>query len=201
MSPERTRRGERGFSLIEAIVVVTLTGLLTLMILPLLPRTSAQSANVAARANQSLDEARGERQLRLLLRAALSEPDPDGADEEAPDHHVPGRNRVASLGLQGDAQTLLATPALSQPLACASAGASVIQLIVRAGALRCRSGANESVLVALKDGAEASFSYSRDGRSWNGRWEGPGAPYVRFQIRRGALVERTIIERAGGAPS
>jgi type II secretory pathway pseudopilin PulG len=42
----RRRDGERGLSIIEAIVVATITALLALLILPLLPRAS-ESLNVA----------------------------------------------------------------------------------------------------------------------------------------------------------
>ncbi|UPT61155.1 MAG: prepilin-type N-terminal cleavage/methylation domain-containing protein [Hyphomonadaceae bacterium JAD_PAG50586_4] len=63
------RDGERGLTLIEVIIVTTITALLGVLILPLLTQGAQNSKAVSDHALDVLDEVRAEREFRTLVRA------------------------------------------------------------------------------------------------------------------------------------
>ena len=179
------RVGERGLSLIEAIVVVTITALLALLILPLLPRAASGSVSVAERGIDALDQMRAEREFRTLIRAVSP-------------REVDGERQAL---IEGVAAAVLLQPSLSESVACARAGAPVVRLTVEGNVLVCSSDGRRRVLLRWPSDRAGSLSYSADGVAWRADWSETAAPYVRFELRRGARIETSWAEHAmGGAP-
>jgi prepilin-type N-terminal cleavage/methylation domain-containing protein len=175
--------GERGFSLIEAIVVVTITGVLALLIIPLMPHGATRSLNVAERGVVVLDEMRGEREFRLLVRAVS--PRLTG-DEPAP-------------LVEGNSNAALLFPNLPMSVSCARAGAPVVRLAVTRDSLVCASDGRTRPLLRWDADLSGALSYSGDGAVWRGNWnERDTAPFVRFELRRQGRVETAWVERAMG---
>lgn len=181
-----TRRGgERGFSLIEAIVVVTITGVLALLIMPLLPNAATRSLSTAERGVDVLDQMRGEREFRQIVRAVSPR---TSADNPTP-------------LLEGDAQSVLLRPNLQGSTSCARAGAPSVRLVVTRAALVCVSDGHRRTLVRWDDEYAGVLSYSADGAVWRMAWsESQTVPFVRFELRRQGRVEAAWIERAMGDP-
>lgn len=180
------RDSERGLSIIEAIVVATITALLALLIMPLLPRASGASFAVAERGVDTLDQMRAEREFRTLVRAvAIGEVDAE-------------RQSV----IVGAAGNLLLHPSLQAPASCARAGTPSLQLIVETDALVCLSEGRRRVLLRWQRHSVGALSYSADGALWRANWsEARAAAYVRFELRRSGRVQLTWVERVTGAPS
>ena len=182
----RRRVGERGLSIIEAIVIATITALLALMIMPLLPRASAGSFAVAERGVDTLDQMRAECEFRTLVRA-VSMRAIDGEPQTVIEGAV---NRVAL------------NTTLSEQASCARAGSPLVQLTVERNALICASEGRRRVLLRWQSNGVGTLSYSADGASWFANWADAGAPpYVRFEIREGARVLSSWVERITGEPS
>lgn len=180
----RRRDGERGLSIIEAIVVATITALLALLILPLLPRAS-ESLNVAERGVDALEQARAERDFRTLVRA-VTQREIDGE---------------AQTVVEGGASSATLQTSLSASAGCAAAGAPIVQLVIENGALSCVSNGRRRALLRWPSDHLAVFSYSADGVSWFTQWNGAqAAPYVRFELREGRRVRIAWIERVSGEP-
>jgi hypothetical protein len=182
---KRRRDGERGLSIIEAIVIATITALLALMILPLLPRAS-ESLNVAEQGVDEREEARAERDFRALVRAVSQ-------------REIGGE---AQTVIEGGPSSVLLQPSLAAAAACAPAGAPVVQLNVENGALSCLSNGRRRALLRWPNDNVGALSYSVDGVSWLSQWSGAqAAPYVRFELRQGRRVRIAWIERVSGEPS
>jgi hypothetical protein len=182
-----TRRdGERGLSIIEAIVIATITALLALLILPLLPRASAGSFEVAERSVGALEQTRAERDFRALVRAV-------GQRE------IEGE---AQPVLEGGAASIVLLPNLPVATACARAGAPVVRLDVVNNALLCVSDGRRRALMRWPTDHVGALAYSANGVVWADSWRGAqAAPYVRFELRRGQRVVATWVERVSGEPS
>jgi Tfp pilus assembly protein PilE len=180
------RDGERGLTLIEVIIVTTITALLGVLILPLLTQSAQNSKAVSERALDLLDEMRAEREFRTLVRAVTRRE----------------RDGQAELTLAGEASRLLMHPSLATIASCANAGAPIVALSIRSRALVCASEGRERALIAWGDNASGVFSYSEDGASWQSTWRNAdAAPYVKFEVRQGARARIVWIERASsGAP-
>lgn len=179
------RGGERGLSIMEAIVIATITALLALLILPLLPRASAGSLNVAERGVSSLEEMRAERDFRALVRA-VSQREVEG---------------LATPVVEGSAGGVVLLPSLSASTACARAGAPIVRLVVERTALACFSDGRRRVLLRWPADNVGALSYSADGAAWFTSWNGAeAAPYVRFELRRGERVRVAWVERVSGEP-
>ena len=178
------RRDERGFSIIEAIVISTLTALLALLLLQLLPRSGAGALDIAERSLAVADSMRAEREFRALVRAA-SPRDPRGIDEAA---------------VEGEAASVLLRPNLNMAVACAHAGAPVVRLVLVRGALLCVNNQQRRPLLTWRDDAVAAFAYSRDGVSWRSQADAGGAAsYVRFELRQSGRVVTSWVERSQGS--
>jgi hypothetical protein len=179
------RDGERGLSLMEAIVIATITALLALLVMPLLPRAATRNAGIAERGVDVLDALRAEREFRTLVRA-VSLREVDGEPQAV---------------LEGVTETLTIRPSLEVVSACARAGSPTVRLAVERNALVCLSDGRRRVMLRWAQQG-AAFSYSRDGVAWFQTWSDPAvAPYVRFEVRRGERVTSSWIERAMGEPS
>lgn len=182
----KSRGGERGLSIIEAIVIATITALLALLILPLLPRASAGSFAVAERSVGALERTRAEREFRSLVRAV-------GQRE------IEGE---AQPVLEGGAVSVVVLPNLPVATACARAGAPVVRLDIVNNALFCVSDGRRRALMRWPADSVGAFAYSADGVAWANTWRGAeAAPYVRFELRRGQRVVAAWVERVSGEPS
>ncbi|OQW58962.1 MAG: hypothetical protein A4S17_11585 [Proteobacteria bacterium HN_bin10] len=175
-----TRASERGLSLIEAIVIATITALLALVLMPLAPRTARQSFAVADRSVAAIDAATAEREFRTLVRSVS----PRRLDDQ-PD-----------VLLEGDAVRVTLRPNLPSPIACAEAGAPAVRLEIVGDALICVSGERRRALLRWQRGAVGSLAYSRDGATWRAAWDEAGeAPYVRFELSNANATQLVWIER------
>lgn len=179
------RVGERGLSIMEAIIVVTITALLALLILPLLPRAASGSVRVAERGIDTLDQMRAEREFRVLVRSVA----PREVDEEP-----------VKL-IAGNASALLMQPSLAAPTSCARQGAPAVRLSIESQALVCASEGRRRVLLRWTADRVGVLSYSADGATWRSNWDVAAPPFVRFELRRGARVETVWTEQALGGVS
>jgi len=181
----RGRGGERGLSIIEAIVIATITALLALLILPLLPRAASSSAQVAERGIDALDAMRAEREFRALVRA-VSQRQVDGEPQQV---------------IVGNGAAVVMQAGLSAPVACARSGAPAVRLAIQGTALFCDSEGRRRPLLRWQRGSVGVLSYSVDGVSWADGWSGVrAAPYVRFQLRERQRVRLSWVERVSGSP-
>ena len=146
------RNGEEGLSLIEALVIVTVTALIAALLLPLVSRTTGRNYALADRALDAAALAEGERGFRVMLRGVQQPVSSAGA------------------GLHGQARemTFLSSPAT--PEACAAAGGAFpvrIRIVARGDGERlvCDSGGLHTEMARWTGGA-ATFSYSDDGVAW-----------------------------------
>lgn len=180
------RDGERGLTIIEAIVVTTITALLALLILPLLTRGAVNNTVIAERAVDTVDEMRAEREFRMLVRA-VSRRERDG---------------LAEAVIVGDATRIVFHPSLPTIAACADAGAPAVALSIGEHALNCMSDGREREILAWNRGAVGVFAYSADGVSWQESWrDAENAPFVRFELRQGTRARVIWIERASNGAS
>lgn len=184
------RADELGLSLIEALVIVTVTAMLALMLLPLV--SSAAGRNFA-RIERTLDTAgaaQAEREFRALLGAAV---------------------QVEAAALQGGAMRLSFPVSPERATACVGPGAAVqISLTINqseeGGSLICEAPGRRREMLNWRDG-NARFSYGGDGSAWSENWAEPAsrgaaaitrhAPMVRFQLDRRAGRGVSWAEHAG----
>lgn len=172
MSARRDRRRERGLSVIEAIIIVSVSALMALLLLPLAPRAASRNTAMTEDAALRVESAAAEQEFRMLIRAG---PAREGASSE----------RAVSLA-----------PVLDRAVACARAGAPAVRLRVDQQALVCESEGRTRALLRWRDGAGA-FAYSADGSAWS-RSPPENARFVRFEIRTAQKLPLTWVERAGG---
>ncbi|MEQ1494122.1 MAG: hypothetical protein ABL932_26640, partial [Terricaulis sp.] len=90
-------------------------------------------------------------------------------------------------------------PSVQASTACARPGAPVVRLTVERGALVCSSDGRRRVLLRWQADRAGALSYSADGVAWRANWSDAAAPYVRFELRRGARVETSWAEHGMGA--
>lgn len=187
------RAGERGLSLIEALVIVTMTSLLALLLLPLASGAAGRNFALVDRSLGAAEAANAEAQVRILLRGA-----------------------VQGEGLGGDADMVSFSPSLAAAMACAAPGPpQKVRLRVLRGReesrLVCESGEHSLELLRWVGGG--GFSYSADGAGWRSSWsEQPAgsqsarggaaavtraAPLVRFELSDAAGRGFVWVERAG----
>lgn len=185
------RAGEHGLSLIEALVIVTVTALLALILLPLASGAAGRNFARANRAIAAAEAGTAEHAFRALLRSAVQ-------DEAAPSN--------------GSAMAFEFVAGPDQNVACVQAGAPrPVRFTVSSGegggALYCEADGRRAVLLQWPQG-QGRFSYSADGVAWTGAWVDPGAaqrgrggaapatheaPLVRFELEGGP----SWTERAG----
>lgn len=191
----RARFGERGMSIIEALIVTAIAGLLIVLLLPLIP-SSMRRDTAAARDVLTMQAAvRGERAFRGVLQGVVPQ---QAADME----------RITVLN--GDPRGLEGMAFGQQDVGCLDPGefGRVRMEIVRqgrGGSLMCRGPAHTYVMLAWAEGA-ADLSYSEDGVSWTRRWplirptrgeEDSESVLVRFRVRANNRSIAEWIERAG----
>lgn len=180
------RDGERGLSIIEAIVIATITALLALLIMPLLPRASAGSLAVAERGVDALDQMRAEREFRTLVRAVAM-------------RQIDGQ---AQIVVEGAGASVVLLPNLQLPASCARAGAPMVRLVVERNALICESDGRRRALVRWQSDSAGAFSYSANGALWRSTWnDATVPPYVRFELRQSGSVRSSWVERITGEPA
>lgn len=180
------RGGERGLSIMEAIVIATITALLALLILPLLPRASAGSLGVAERGVDALEQARAEQSFRALVRS-VSQREIEGEPQPV---------------IEGGASGAMLQTNLGAPTACARAGAPIVRLAIENNALICASDGRSRQLLRWPADSVGTLAYSVNGAAWAATWSGAeAAPYVRFELRRRGRVLAAWVERVSGDPS
>lgn len=172
MATRNNRRSETGLSLIEALVIVTITALIALVLLPLASRVSARNFAFADQGLGAEEAAIAEATVRGLLRNAL----PDS---------VVGAQNALSLSASLPADTLCTR----------SQGRLSVTLSVEGNRLVCSSGARTRVLLTLQQ--QPRFAYSADARAWGATWTGDGTPFVRLTGRRADGSRIVMVARAG----
>lgn len=175
MRPSGPRKGERGLSIIEALVILTITSLLTLLLLPIVSRAASRNYSLADQTLDDADFAHAEAQFRMLLRSA--------------EQHGEG---ASASGLEGQSDSLQIYPGLARGVSCASSGAGrAVRLRIfqsdKGGSLICESDFGRSELLSWAQGA-ARLHYSRDGGSWYAEWSDRNA---NSQSRRGGAAPVT----------
>lgn len=177
------RESECGLSMIEALVVVTLTALIALMILPLAQRSSRDTVALSNREIDAATAQRGEAAFRAIM-TSVSQP------------------RVA-LGappkIAGNAAGLLVNVSSQGRSACLDAGVETrvalrIEQNNAGGALVCRSEGRRTTLLTWRRG-QAAFAYSPDGEAWR---DTPEAMPPNPTVSRASLVRFSL--RAANAP-
>ncbi len=178
------RARERGLSIIEALVIVTVTAMLALLLLPLASRAAGRNFALAEGSLDAADAGNAETQFRALLHGAAQQP-----------HGAP------SLHGQPDSVTMF--PALAAATACARAGASAsvrLRIVQRGdgGWLACESDGRRTEVMAWSVG-EARFSYSDDGATWTNRWSQPARPMgdTTMLVRAAPLVRFDFVGQDG----
>jgi type II secretory pathway component PulJ len=162
------RCGERGLSLLEAVIIATITSLLAILVMPLLPSAATGSLAIAARGVDTLDASRAQREFRMLVRAAMRQ----GDDNE----------QLAAI--EGQADAVLLRTALQSPVSCARAGTAAVRLSLEEDALVCTCEEQRRVVLRWRDESVGAFSYSADGAHWLSQTSGvDGVRYVRLQLR------------------
>jgi prepilin-type N-terminal cleavage/methylation domain-containing protein len=174
------RRRERGFSLIEAIIVVAITALLATMLFSLTGRATSQSFEQAGRLVDAVEAANAEYELRLIF---------------ASSHRAVG----------GDAAIDAATSLASDNRCVDAGGERTVRVYLDGSSLVCESRGKRRTLLRWRRG-EARFAYSASG-AWADAWAGSGPALVRFTLieRRRVALEWTMrlgeeVPRAGAEP-
>lgn len=199
--PERERKSEHGLSLLEALVVITLTALLAFLLLPLVARSSARDFDLADRSLSAAEASAAEVEFRALVSKASQQP----------------MVAATSGNVEGRADQFAFVPALREGIACARAGGSgLIRLTIQqngpSGRLVCESSEEHRILLAWKSG-QAAFAYSVEGANWSDHWQEQVhgrtsarggvlantrlAPLVRFHLSLSASRSLTWLARAG----
>jgi Tfp pilus assembly protein FimT len=191
--PKSARRGERGLSLIEALVIVTVTALLALLLLPLVSRSAGRNFAMADNTLDAVEAAAAEREFRALLRAMVQLPD-------------------AAVHFNGRDDHIVFQPSVAAQIACVRPGAATpVRLRIaqdgEAGRLVCESGGRNRELLRWR--GEGHFSFSADGATWSRGWAdlplAPGAsvvatraaPLVRFEVVASGARALDWIEHVG----
>jgi hypothetical protein len=171
-----SRAGEAGLSMMEALIIVTLTALIALMILPMAQQSSKNAISISHREIDISAAARGETAFRELLGAASQ----------------PRVSADAPPTLIGNQAGLVVHVSSEGRQACVDAGTEgyVRLAIVRrgqGGALVCTSGAAMPQTLIAWDEGEAAFSYSE-----GGAWGSSGRLQADTTMHRAALVRFSL---------
>ena len=197
MQRSRGQMSERGFTLVETLVMLAVTALIASLVIPMSSRGVRDNFNLADRVLSSADRAASEAEYRRLLRQVVPPlARPDGSIEDS--------------GLVGVSTALRFPVESEQAGGCpGGAGYRVVRLRVErkagGGRLLCDDASSTRPLLEWERG-EASFSYSEDGVSWFAAWpvrrgeetpEAGAPPLVRMRLREGRKTRLLWIERAG----
>ncbi len=190
MRARERRAGERGLSLLEALIMLSVTALVALLLLPMaggaIDRRGAQ-----ARASLTHSAAaRAEAVFRALLR-----------DARQPERNGPPPTST----IVGDAQSLLVSlePGADHPCAPRERAAEARLSIVTRGAggvLTCASEGRTYSILTWESG-EGALSYSLDGALWRTHWGRDPNVYDSGALRgEVALVEAPLTRFVLRAP-
>lgn len=198
MRSDRGRSGERGLSLIEALVIVTVTALIAALLLPVVSRATGRNFSLADRSLDAAALAEGEEQFRALLQAMEQPP-------------------TGEVALDGAPLVLTFLSDVAEPAACSRPGdrkQARLRIVSdrNGGRLVCDAGDERRELARWPRGS-ARFSYSTDGVVWlsslqvrsGGDQVARGgavattivAPFVRFDLDGGDGTRVTWVARAG----
>ncbi len=155
-SRDRAATGKRGFSVLEAIIVLAITGMALTMIFSIGSRASDQGFRLGRRALAVNDRAIAVTSYQLMVAGiSLPRPTPQG---EKPD-----------LPFVGQADSLSSLMSMPRATVCTPAGRVLVKLsLATTGgrtALFCQEGSGPARRI-LDFSGKAHFSYSLDGRAW-----------------------------------
>ncbi len=189
-----------GFSLVEALIVLSITSVLLILLFSVSTGGVRAGFHVAARADVVQERLVGTEALRVLLRAV-----------RLPER---GRSTTPFVG-DGDGFTAAVTP--GRPTPCGSGGPSALAMRLD------RTGGRTRLICARPDGkatvlldlgaSPATFSYALAGRPWSDRLasvlppERPGAAPIpavarpRLWLRLSAADGPEVLEEADTPPS
>lgn len=191
----RGRKGERGVSILEALIVTVIAGLLLVILLPLIPQSMRRDSDGAYAAIAMEAAVRGERVYRGALRSFVQQP-------------AGAMGAVAVVS--GNAVQVTGLAIAEQDLGCMAEGQQgAMQLRVerrgRGGALVCDGPAGVVDALRWSEGA-AQFVYSEDGVRWSGAWPAyvsatpqrdSASVVVRFELSARGRDALVWSERAG----
>lgn len=179
----KSREGERGLSLIEALVIVTITALLALMLLPMVSRAAARNFGMTEQAVDARLATSAETEFRALLAGAVIRVNP-------------AESAIAVSGERQSVTFLAALPAAG----CGDVGVSVVRLRATSAGLVCETAGRRREILNWR-GGDARFSYSADGARWRETWSGAEAPLVRFELTQPRQRTLIWVARAGATPA
>jgi prepilin-type N-terminal cleavage/methylation domain-containing protein len=149
------RRQERGFSLIEAVIVIAITALIAAILFSLTGRSTARSFDQTNRVIDLVEAANAESELRTMF---------------ASGHRAAGAPQAVTIAVS-----------VARTNRCVEAGGErSVRLIVREHALICESANRRHTLLRWRRG-EAGLRYSSGG-GWSNAWSGEGPAQISFSI-------------------
>lgn len=154
-------RRRSGFSIIEAIVVLLIAGMVLSLVLPIASRSTSGNLRMGMQGLSNFDESIGEELFRRLVSAAVPPP--------ARPFEAPAADTLS--GTSSEVRFYVRSP---DGVLCAPRG-KLVEVVLQIEAtdsgarLDCRSEGRE-VEVARWHGDAASFSFSGNGLSWADHW-------------------------------
>jgi type II secretory pathway pseudopilin PulG len=176
------RAGERGLTLIEALIIVSITAMLALLLLPMVSSAAGRNFGRADQAIESARAAQAERDFRVLLNSLTI---------------------AHGQGLEGGALGLgfHAGPEFAAGCVTPGAPAAVRLTIVNAadggGRLWCEAQGRQVEVLAWSEG-QARFVYGGEGGAWAGAWSEPARAVGAMAPTRSAPLVRFELSSAGG---
>lgn len=179
---------QAGFSILEAIVILMIGGMILSAVLPIVMQSTAQNLRLGKKALGSVEAILEESAFRALMQSA------------APPAQS-SLGRPARVTIRGDANSLSLVSLNAQPLACAkSLGEIPVTLVIEGlgsnagGQLVCRSEEASRTLATWPAG-RVSLAYSSDGKSWADKWpsEADEARWERDLVATGATSGAPLI--------
>jgi hypothetical protein len=163
---ERKARATRGFSLIEALIVLLVAGMALMLVFSIGGGAARTGFQLGRRALAAADGEVAEDELRGLIAGLRLAP--GGVD--------PQTLKLAPFA--GDARGFAADAVLARPGLCGPAGPAgrlrvAIETRPDGDVVTCQAGAAPAVLVADLAPRRARFAYSLDGVRWSDRWSPP----------------------------
>ncbi len=176
------RAGERGLTLIEALIVVSITAMLALLLLPMVSSAAGRNFGRADQAIESARAAQAEREFRVLL-GSLTIGYGQGLEGGA-------------LGLGFQASPEFAAGCVT-PGAAAPVRLTIVNGADGGGRLWCEAQGRQVEVLAWSEG-QARFAYGGEGGAWAGAWSEPARPAGAAAPTRTAPLVRFELTRADG---
>lgn len=161
MRAKEVTAGEAGLTLIETLVMLTITALVALLIIPMAETGVRDNFTVANRIASAVDRSFSESDFRQLLRQVT----PPLADAQGhySERALAGNSRTISFPAESDGSASCPEHPGYYPVRLS------LEREGKGGRLVCDTAGGTTTLLSWEAG-DAAFSYSRDGRTWTSSW-------------------------------